>query len=72
MQLVINNIHKCQMNMTNNYIVDLLTPKIYPDNFAKREMMDFEVSCRAKKQHGCMWKGPLKKLQVCTFISPYM
>ncbi|PFX14515.1 TNF receptor-associated factor 6-like [Stylophora pistillata] len=46
--------------------------QLYPDNFAKREMMDQDVFCRMKKQHGCTWKGKLGKLQehlnVCDFI----
>ena len=37
---------------------------LYPDNFAKREMLSHEVFCRMKKQRGCPWKGPLGKLEV--------
>ncbi|KAL9955416.1 hypothetical protein ACROYT_G036739 [Oculina patagonica] len=50
----------------------LTESQIYPDNFAKREMMAFEVFCRTTKQHGCTWKGPLHKLQdhlkECPFV----
>ena len=38
--------------------------QLYPDNFAKREMMLFTVACRNKKLKGCDWKGPLGNIQV--------
>ena len=38
--------------------------QLYPDNFAKREMMGFTVTCHLKKSKGCDWKGALEKLQV--------
>ena len=38
--------------------------QLYPDNFAKREMMTFTVACQLKKSKGCDWKGALEKLQV--------
>ena len=38
--------------------------QLYPDNFAKREMLDQDVLCRMKKQYGCTWKGKLGKLEV--------
>ncbi|KAL9955369.1 hypothetical protein ACROYT_G036679 [Oculina patagonica] len=46
--------------------------QLYPDNFAKREMLSHEVFCRMKKQHGCPWKGTLGKLEEhlneCPFV----
>ena len=45
---------------------------IYPDNFAKREILSRDVFCRCKKEHGCSWKGPLGKLEdhmkECNFV----
>ena len=45
---------------------------LYPDNFAKREILCHDVFCRMKKEHGCTWKGPLKTLddhmKVCVFV----
>ncbi|XP_022792754.1 TNF receptor-associated factor 6-like [Stylophora pistillata] len=45
--------------------------ELYPDNFAKREVMNLKVFCRMK-QRGCAWKGELGKLQEhlihCDFV----
>ena len=45
---------------------------LYPDNFAKREILCHDVFCRMKKEHGCTWKGPLKTIddhmKVCAFV----
>lgn len=37
--------------------------QFYPDKFVEREVLEFEVLCRAKKQSGCPWKGPLSMLE---------
>ncbi|XP_073243627.1 TNF receptor-associated factor 6-like [Porites lutea] len=46
---------------------------LYPDNFAKREILCHDVFCRMKKEHGCTWKGPLKTIddhmKVCAFVN---
>lgn len=38
--------------------------QIYPDNFAKREILQLTVHCRNFKTHGCEWLGTLKDLKV--------
>ncbi|XP_068674158.1 TNF receptor-associated factor 6-like [Montipora foliosa] len=46
--------------------------QLYPDNFAKRELLNHDVFCRLKKLYGCPWKGPLSKLEdhmeECEFV----
>ncbi|XP_068761369.1 TNF receptor-associated factor 6-like [Montipora capricornis] len=46
--------------------------QLFPDMFAKREMLSHDVLCRLKKVHGCPWKGPLSKLEEhmeeCEFV----
>ncbi|XP_068717056.1 TNF receptor-associated factor 6-like [Montipora capricornis] len=43
--------------------------QLFPDNFAKREMLNYDVFCRLKKVRGCPWKGTLRKLEVCEQIN---
>ena len=44
--------------------LNLFSVQLYPDNFAKREMLDQDVLCRMKKRYNCTWKGKLGKLEV--------
>ena len=37
--------------------------KIYPDNFANREVEVLEVQCK-NKEHGCLWRGRVKDIPV--------
>ncbi|XP_068760697.1 TNF receptor-associated factor 6-like [Montipora capricornis] len=37
--------------------------QLYPDIFAKREILNHDVFCRSKKLNGCQWKGPLSELE---------
>ena len=50
--------------VSNSYDSVSLSFQLYPDNFAKREMMAFTVACRNKKAKGCDWKGALGDIEV--------
>ena len=43
----------------------ILLTQLYPDAFAKQELLSHAVFCRLKNLHGCPWKGPLSELEVC-------
>ena len=42
--------------------------QIFPDNFAKREILNYSVHCKNFQSRGCEWLGPLSKLQVMFLI----
>lgn len=37
--------------------------QIYPDNFARREILSLTVHCHNSREFGCQWMGPLKVLE---------
>ena len=38
---------------------------MFPDNYAKREILNLRVRCRMSRDNGCTWTGKLCDLQVC-------